>query len=143
MLYLSSSLLAFSVRVEMRISPFRSLLTAITYVVILCNSWALIVIISIYIFFFFSFSLSFLSLITIFSSLRFCSVCSSGLRSVVLRICIRGTANTAIWLYVGAVCFGGIFSCFLISSVFLSICVIGFVVAIGFDASKNASIVCF
>ena len=86
LLLLSSSLLAFSIRVETRILLFRSLLVAITYTVILCGSWALMVITSVYIFFFFYSSLSFLSLSVIFSSLRFCSVFSSSLRSVALAV---------------------------------------------------------
>ena len=70
----------------MRISPLGSLLAAMTCAVVSRGSWALIAVTSVRMSFFFNSSLSFPSLIVTFNSLRFCSVCSNGLRSVALAV---------------------------------------------------------
>ena len=82
LLFLSSSILAFSVSIESRRSPLGSRLAAMICLVASYGSLSLIAATSLRVSFLFVSSLSLSSLIITFSSLRFCSVCCDGLRSV-------------------------------------------------------------
>ena len=82
LLFLLSSILAFSINIKSRRSPLGSRLIVMICLVTSYNSLSLITITSLRIFFLFISSLSLSSLIIIFSSLRFYSIYYDSLRSV-------------------------------------------------------------